>query len=115
MENTNVTINVSGVRGGQSYFDGSLLGLIANRFLMILVVVFTLGLGTPWALCRAFKYEINHTVVEGHRLRFIGHGGDLFGQYIKCMLLSLITFGIYSFWLSIKLQEWKVKHTVFAC
>lgn len=114
MERTNITVNVNGVYGGQSYFDGGLLGLIGNSILMALIIVFTFGFGTPWALCMYFSWELKHTVIEGRRLKFIGHGGDLFVQYIKWSFLTFITFGIYGFWFGIKMQEWKVKHTVFA-
>ena len=30
---------------------------------------------------------------------------------LKTILLSIITFGIYGFWLSIKMKKWIVKHT----
>ncbi|MGX8796197.1 hypothetical protein ACR6HW_08975 [Fusibacter sp. JL298sf-3] len=36
------------------------------------------------------------------------------GNWIKWLLLCFITLGIYSFWLSIALERWKVKNTVFA-
>ena len=42
---------------------------------------------------------------------FDGNGGQLFGNYIKWFLLSIITLGIYSFWLTIKMQQWVTKHT----
>ena len=35
----------------------------------------------------------------------------MFGNYIKWFLLTIITLGIYSFWLSIKMQQWVTKHT----
>ena len=114
VENTNITVNLSGVRGGQSYFDGGLLGLIGYGILAALLITFTLGFGTPLAICMLYKWQIKHTVIEGHRLAFIGQAGDLFVQWIKWYLLTLITFGIYGFWLGIKMEQWKVKNTVFA-
>ena len=44
---------------------------------------------------------------------FDGKATQLFGNWIKWLLLCIITFGIYSFWLSISLKKWKVKHTHF--
>ena len=38
-------------------------------------------------------------------------GGQLFGNYIKWFLLTIITLGIYSLWLSIKMKQWVTKHT----
>ncbi|WP_415875138.1 hypothetical protein [Clostridium sp.] len=37
----------------------------------IIVTVCTLGICYPWALCKLY-WKINHTVVEGRRLRFDG-------------------------------------------
>lgn len=54
-----------------------------------------------------------HTVINGHRLVFDGTALELFGHWIKWLLLSIITLGIYSFWVSIDLKKWKTKHTHF--
>ena len=96
-----------------SYFDGSLLSLIGWSILGALVTFFTLGIAYPWALCMIYGWKINHTVIEGQRLRFTGSAIGLFGHWIKWFLLSIITLGIYSFWLRIKLEQWKVKNTEF--
>ena len=99
---------------GESYFDGSLLQLIGWRILGGLITLFTLGICYPWAICMVYGWEINHTVVNGHRLKFTGSAVGLFGNWIKWLLLCIITCGIYSFWLQIALKKWKVSHTVFA-
>ncbi|HDU8533600.1 TPA: DUF898 family protein, partial [Enterococcus faecalis] len=36
---------------------------------------------------------------------------QLFGHWIKWLLLTIITLGIYGFWLNIRLQQWITKHT----
>ncbi len=97
-----------------SYFDGGLLQWIAWRILGSLVTVCTFGICYPWALCMVYGWRINHTVVDGKRLRFTGSAVGLFGNWIKWLFLCIITFGIYSFWLGIALEEWKVKNTTFA-
>jgi uncharacterized membrane protein YjgN (DUF898 family) len=61
-----------------------------------------------------YRWEAKHTVINGRRLKFTGTATQLFGNWIKWLLLTIITFGIYSFWLNIKLMQWKTKHTVFA-
>lgn len=94
-----------------SYFDGSLISLIGWSILGALITTLTFGICYPWALCMVYGWKINHTVIEGHRLRFTGSAIDLFGQWIKWLILSVITFGIYLFWLNIKLEAWKVKNT----
>ena len=60
-----------------------------------------------------YGWKINHTVIEGKRLKFNGTAMGLFGNWIKWLLLIIVTFGIYSFWVHIKLEQWKVKNTTF--
>ncbi len=38
----------------------------------------------------------------------------LFGNWIKWLLLTMITFGIYSFWVVPRLTKWRVEHQAFA-
>jgi hypothetical protein len=98
----------------RSYFDGGLLELILLRIGAFFITLFTLGICFPWAFCLVQAYWINHTVIEGRRLKFSGTGLSLLGNWIKWFLLTIITLGIYGFWVSIKFENWKVKHTTFA-
>ena len=98
----------------ESYFDGGLLRLIGWYILGILITFFTFGICYPWALCMIYGWKINHTVIEGRRLRFTGSAWSLFGHWIIWLLLSFITLGIYLFWVGIALEKWKVKNTEFA-
>ncbi len=98
----------------KSYFDGGLLELIFLRIVGYLITVCTLGICYPFAVCLIYKWEVEHTVVEGRRLKFTGSAIGLFGNWIKLLLLIFITFGIYSFWVSIFIRKWKAKNTIFA-
>lgn len=109
----NLPQNSIGEIGG-SFFDGGLLQLIGWQILGAIVTIFTLGICTPWAICMVYGWRINHTVINGRRLRFKGTALGLFGNWIKWLLLCVITLGIYSFWLQIALEKWKVKNTEFA-
>ena len=97
-----------------SYFDGGLLQLLGWSILGGIITAITLGICYPWALCMVYGWKINHTVIEGRRLKFTGSAIGLFGNWIKWFLLCLITCGIYAFWLSIALEKWKVRNTEFA-
>jgi uncharacterized membrane protein YjgN (DUF898 family) len=97
----------------KSYFDGGLLQLIGWTILGWIITSITLGLGYPWALCKVYGWKINHTVIEGKRLKFTGSAMNLFGHWIKWILLCIITLGIYGFWLGIALEKWKVENTIF--
>jgi len=95
----------------ESKFTGGLLGMIGIGILQALIVICTLGIGTPWAVCLKEEWYVKHTVIDGHTLKFDGTGGQLFGNFIKWFLLTIITLGIYSFWLTIKMKQWVVSHT----
>lgn len=96
-----------------SYFDGSLLELIGWRVLTFLVSVITLGIGSTWAECMLYSYEINHTVYNGKRLKFEGDGGDLFVNQFKWSFFSIITFGIYLLFVPIKKANWVISNIHF--
>ena len=95
----------------ESKFTGGLLGMIGIGILQCIIITFTLGFGTPWAVCLKEAWYVKHTVIDGYRLTFDGTGGQLFGNFIKWFLLCIITFGIYGFWLTIKMKQWVTKHT----
>nr|WP_222435110.1 DUF898 domain-containing protein [Listeria monocytogenes] len=99
--------------GRTSFFDGGLLQYIGWTILGTLVTLCTFGICYPWALCMVYGWKINHTVIEGRRLKFQGSAVGLFGHWIKWLLLTIITIGIYGFWVFIKLEDWKVKNTIF--
>lgn len=98
----------------RSRFEGGLLGLIGVNILAWAVTFFTFGIAAPWAMCIKYRWEAKHTVIEGRRLKFIGSGGSLFLHYIKWLILTFITLGIYGLWLYIKMLQWKTENTVFA-
>lgn len=110
-----VNQNLSSATGtGNSYFDGGLFQYIGWSILGILVTVCTFGICYPWSFTMIYAWKLNHTVIEGRRLKFNGSAVGLFGNWIKWWLLTVITLGIYSFWLFIALEKWKTKHTTFA-
>ncbi len=107
-----ININVTN-QSGNSYFDGGLAQLMGWSILGGLITFFTAGICYSWALCMVYGWKINHTVIEGRRLKFNGTAIGLFGNWIKWLLLIVITVGIYGFWVGIALEKWKVKNTTF--
>ena len=99
---------------GRSQFTGGLLGLIGINLLQTFLIFITLGFGVPWAVCLKERWIAKHTIIDGRQLVFDGTGGQLFGNYIKWFLLTILTLGIYGFWLDIKMKQWITKHTHFA-
>ena len=100
-----VEINKGPVRT-DSYFDGGLLELIGWYLLCGLIIGITLGIAAPWAQCMLYKYQYKHTVYNGKRLKFEGNGGELFVQRFIWIFLSIITLGIYLFFIPVKKQQW---------
>jgi len=98
----------------KSDFDGGVLEYIGIRIVAFLLTLITLGFGYPWAKCMIVRWTVNHSIIEGKRLKFHGTGIGLFGRWIIWVLLCIITIGIYAFWLSIAMEKWKIKNTSFA-
>jgi len=95
----------------ESKFDGSVLECFCASLVVSLMIVFTLGIATPWAVAYMVKFILSHAIIDGRRYTFDGTGGQLFGNWIKWFLLTVITIGIYSFWVMPKMINWVVKHT----
>lgn len=96
---------------GESVFDGGLLGLIGISILQWLLIVVTLGIGFPWAVCMKERWYAEHTVIEGRQLAFDGTGLQLLGNYLKWGFFTIITLGVYSLWVPLKMKAWIVSHT----
>lgn len=102
------------VSGTGSGFDGGGLELFGISILYTLLTMVTCSFGMPWMLCRMSKWRIEHTIIDGRRLKFTGTGGKAFGLWIKWMLLNLITCGIYSAWGYVSYLKFEMKHTFYA-
>lgn len=95
------------------YFDGGAGTYLGTGILAFLVTVFSLGIALPFAIVLRQRWRAKHTYVNGHRLIFVGSGMALFGNWIKWLLLIIITAGIYSFWVGPRIQKWVVENTDF--
>ena len=93
-----------------STWDGGVFDTVVNSIVASLIAGLTCGIATPWAICYMMKFIIEHTVINGRRLSFDGNGAQLFGNWIKWFLLTLVTCGIYSFWVTPRLYKWVASH-----
>ena len=96
-----------------SKFEGSYINYFIIVILNTILCTITIGIATPWAICNLESWKINNSIVDGKRLYFDGTGSELFGKFIIWFILTLITLGLYSFILNVKLHQWKVEHTHF--
>lgn len=105
--------SVTKINSTESYFDGGVLQRFGWSLLGGLVTSATFGILYPLAVCWLYEWEAKHTVIDGRRLKFTGSAGGLFGTWILCWFLMLITFGIYGFWVPLKIRKWRESNTFF--
>jgi uncharacterized membrane protein YjgN (DUF898 family) len=94
----------------QFSFNGGALSYFGMKLLAALVTTVTLGICYPWAVVMQYRWQANHTTVNGAPMRFSGSAVGLFGHWIKWLLLIIITVGIYSFWVFPRMTKWIVEH-----
>lgn len=92
-------------------FDGNTLQYIGYNLLAGLLTGVTLGIAYPVALTIKMRWKLQHTIIENHRLVFSGKGASLLGHWILWIFLSIITLGIFAFFVPIRMEKWKVKNT----
>lgn len=96
-----------------SYFDGKVLEYIGWKLLSYLITCASAGIAYPWGKCLLYRYQFSHTIYNGKRLKFEGNGGDLFVNRFKWIFLTLITFGIYGWWVPAKKANWVISKLHF--
>ncbi len=106
-----VHTHFEGVQGGESKFDGKVIGLFGVNFLTGFVTLITLSFGSYWAHCYRERWYKKHTVIDGCCLLFDGKAGQYFGKNFVWALLTIVTVGVYSFWLVVNQEKWTVYHT----
>lgn len=95
---------------GESFFDGSTLQLIGVNLLSFFLNTISFGLLYPFTVCFKLRWINKHTVINKKKVVFTGKALNLFGKYILWCFLTIITLGIYGFWLDIKMLKWQTKN-----
>jgi uncharacterized membrane protein YjgN (DUF898 family) len=80
----------------------------------LLISVLALELCYPFALVRRERLKAKYSYIDGRQLVFTGSAWSLFGIWIKFLLLTIVTLGIYAFWIGPRIQRWKWEHTALA-
>ncbi|MCX8058150.1 MAG: YjgN family protein [Spirochaetes bacterium] len=81
----------------------NLLWINLVNFFLILI---TLGLNIPWAICRYNRWYYRNLSINDKRFKFVGKGSELFPLYFVVSLLSIITLGIYIPFGYCKIMKW---------
>ncbi|NEM05488.1 DUF898 family protein [Geodermatophilus normandii] len=98
---------------GRFRFDGGAATFVGTGILAALVTICTFGICYPFALVLRERWRAKHSYIDGFPLVFTGSAWALFGNWLKWLLLSIITLGIYLFWVGPRIQQWKWEHTDF--
>lgn len=98
---------------GRFHFDGGAATYVGTGILGFLITLFTLGICYPFALVLNERWRAKHSYIDGQRLVFTGSAMGLFGNWIKWLLLSVVTLGIYLFWVGPRISKWKWENTDF--
>jgi uncharacterized membrane protein YjgN (DUF898 family) len=99
--------------GAGTYLGTALLGFLIT-ICTLGITICTLGICYPFALVLNERWRAKHTFIDGQQLVFTGSATGLFGHWVKWFLLSVITIGIYLFWVGPKVQQWITVNTDFA-
>jgi uncharacterized membrane protein YjgN (DUF898 family) len=91
---------------GRFEFNEDVGGFAVNAIAAYLITALTLGLGAPIGIVLMAQWFAKNATLDGQSLAFTGKAGDLFGRWIGWYLLTIVTFGIYAFWLYPKLIRW---------
>lgn len=94
----------------ESTWTGGVLETLVAGIVFDLIIIFTCGIGTPWAITYMIKFIIDRVVIDGKKVTFDGTGMQLLGNWIKWYFLTIITCGIYSFWVTPRLYRWVASH-----
>lgn len=94
-----------------SYFDGGILGLLGTNILSFFVA-FVPFVGLAWSNIIKTKWIKSHTVCDSRRLIFQGSLGSLFVKYLLWGFLSVITLGIYAWFVPVKELRWETENTI---
>ncbi|MBN2176478.1 MAG: DUF898 family protein [Demequinaceae bacterium] len=99
---------------GRFEFKEDVAGFAVNAIAAYLITAVTLGLGAPIGIVLLAQWFAKNATLDGLPLEFTGNAGDLFGKWIGWWLLTIITLGIYAFWMYPKVIKWVVQNMATA-
>jgi len=91
-------------------FDGGAATYVGTALLGGLITILTLSICYPFAVVLMQRWKAKHSYIDGRRLVFTGSALGLWGNWLKWLLLCIVTFGVYSFWVAPRLTRWKWEH-----
>lgn len=92
---------------------------MGTGYIILFIVVATLALIVSlilmsWMYTVLLRWMSHHTIINDHRLVFVGRPAELLKKIVIYWLLTMITAGIFGIWVPVKLLKWKAANTRFA-
>jgi len=84
------------------FLKSPILGLIILYLALFAII--------PLAIHGAFRYRMSRTSWRGIRLGYRGEKKELILKFLKWTFFTVITFGIYSAWMSVNLRKYVIDH-----
>jgi uncharacterized membrane protein YjgN (DUF898 family) len=88
----------------------SMLTVMGFQVLAFLVYILSLLSIIPLVIHGSYRYRMSRTSWRGIRFGYRGDKKELYGIFIKGMLLTLVTFGIYGSWFVISIRNYVISH-----
>lgn len=85
------------------YINGSVVTALLLLYGSLIALV-------PFALHGAYRYRMAKTSWRGIRFGYTGDRGQLIGLFVKGLLLTLVTFGIYGAWFTVNLRRYTISN-----
>ena len=77
-----------------------------NAFLALVVIYLLFILIIPFAIHGSFKYKMSRTSYRGIRFGYRGERKEFVLSFFKWIFLSIITLGIYSYWMQMNVRKY---------
>lgn len=94
-------------------WNGSIISLFFYGVLKYLLTIISLGILNTFFSISCYKYDIEHTIIDGKELTFDGKAKDVFKIRIKRLVFGVLTIGIYLLFNRFKFKRWLCEHTHF--
>ncbi len=83
-----------------------LLLVVKSVFLAILFIYLAIFAIIPFAIHGSFRYKMSRTSFRGIRFGYRGNRNELVKNFIKWILLTIVTLGIYGAWMQMNLRRY---------
>ncbi|MDD4509242.1 MAG: hypothetical protein PHN26_09965 [Eubacteriaceae bacterium] len=97
-----------------STYTGSIKGALILKWKCFFIKTLTLGFGYPWAMCIKYKAQCHNQYICGRQLKFIGDPRELFRHWAVWWALCILSFGLFSHIVGLRMKQWVSANTVFA-